>query len=78
MIDAELARQFAQCGQRVVGVLVDDSGEQPLALDLHDVGHLGRLHIVGAGGLGFADQTHGGIEIGRRREAQNASGSSQP
>ena len=41
-----------------------DGGEQPLALDLHDVGHLGRLHVIGAGRFRFADQAHGGIEIG--------------
>src|SRR5665213_144394 len=66
--DAVVARQFAEGGERGVDIFFLDGGKQPLALDFHDVGHFGRLHIVGAGGLRFADQARRLVEIGRRIE----------
>ena len=38
-------------GEAGIVLLGRDRGKQPLALGLHDVGHLRRLHIVGAGRL---------------------------
>ena len=53
-------------GERGVALLLDDHGEQLLALERQDVGHLGRLHVVGAAALGLADQLDRGVEIGVR------------
>ena len=55
-VDAERARKLAEGRERGVVLLRHDRGEQLLARALHDVGHLGRLHVVGAAGLGLADQ----------------------
>ena len=41
-------------GEAGVGLLSDDHREQPLAPELHDVGHFGRLHVVSSGALGLA------------------------
>ena len=66
--DAELARKLAEGGEARVALFRHDRGEQPLALDLQDVGHLRRLHVVGAAVLGLLDQLHRGVEIGVRRQ----------
>src|SRR6185437_2218985 len=66
--NAQLARQFAEGRERRVGCLVYDGSEQPLAFDLHDVGHFRRLHVFGACRLCFADEPHGGFDIGGGRE----------
>ncbi len=62
------ARQLAQAGQAGILFFRHDRGEQPVALDLHDVGHFGGEHVIGAAVFGFLDQAHGRIEIGLRRE----------
>ena len=63
----EKGDQLPQAREGAVVLLRHDRGEQPLAPQIDDVGHLRRLHIVGAGGLRLTDQPHGGLEIGRRR-----------
>src|SRR5258708_20487871 len=68
--NAELACKLAQGGERSILLLGRDRREQPLAVDLQDVGHLGREHVVGAGALGLLDQPHCRIEIGLRRQAR--------
>src|SRR5262249_29961555 len=68
--DAELARKLAKGGKRSVFLLGRDRREQPLALDLQDVGHLGCEHVVGAGARGFLDQPHRRVEISLRRQAR--------
>ena len=62
-VDAERAREFAEGRERRVVLLRHDGGEQLLARALHDVGHLGRLHIVGAAGLGLADHLRGRVHV---------------
>src|SRR5258708_12966685 len=68
--DAELACKLAKGGERSILLLGRDRREQALAVDLQDVGHLGREHVVGAGALGLLDQPHCRIEIGLRRQAR--------
>ena len=62
--------RHAKGGERSILLLGRDRREQPLAIDLQDVGHLGREHVVGAGALGLLDQPHCRIEIGMRRQAR--------
>ena len=50
-MDRKLARQLAEGREARVVLLRHDGGEQLVAAHLHDVGHLGRLHVVGAGRL---------------------------
>src|ERR1017187_5282451 len=69
-VNSELARQLAQGRQRGVGAFLPDVGESPLALDLHDVGHFRRQHVIGAGRLRLADHAYGGIDIGGGRQAR--------
>ena len=66
--DGELARQLAEGGKRSVALLLDDRGEQLLALGSQDVGHFRRLHVFGAGGFRLADHARGGLDIGARRQ----------
>src|SRR5262249_4007840 len=68
--DAELSRKLAKGGKGNVFLLGRDRREQPLALDLQDVGHLGCEHVVGAGARGFLDQPHRRVEISLRRQAR--------
>jgi hypothetical protein len=65
---AELPRELLERREARVALLGHDCGEQPLALELQDVGHFRREHIVGAAVLGLADQLHGGVEVGLRAE----------
>src|SRR5262245_34186526 len=68
--DAERARKLAHTSEARIVLLRYDRCQHPLAPDVHEIGHLRRLHIIGAGRLGFADQLDGGVEIGGRREAR--------
>ena len=66
-VDAERARKLAERRQRGVVLLRHDLGEQALARALQDVGHLGRLHVVGAAFLRLADHLHGRVHVVGRR-----------
>src|SRR5262249_23314080 len=68
-IDRELAGKLAEHCETGVILFRHDRSQELLAVDLHDVGHLGGHHIVGATRLGFADQLGGGVEISLRRPA---------
>src|SRR6516164_5127799 len=68
--DAELACKLAKGGERSILFLGRDRREQALAVDLQDVGHLGREYVVGASALGLLDQPHCRIEIRLRRQAR--------
>ena len=68
--DRQRTRELAQPREARIVLFRNDGREHALAPDVHDVGHLGRLYIVGAGRLGVADQLDGGLEIGRRRQAR--------
>ena len=54
--DAELAGQKAELGDAEVVRLGLDRRQQARAVELHDVGHLGRLHVAGAAGCCLADE----------------------
>src|SRR5205807_1426313 len=68
--NAEPARQLAKSGETGVALLGDDRGQQPLALDLEDIGHLRGEHIIGPGVLGLGDQLRGSVEIALRGKAR--------
>ena len=53
---ASLRASSRKRGQGRVLFFGEDSGEQALALDLHDVGHFRRQHVIGAAALRLADQ----------------------
>ncbi len=69
--DAEAAGRLAERREARIGLLRCDRRKQPLALDLENVGHLRRKHVVGAAVLGLADQLQRGIEVGGRRHARS-------
>ena len=65
-IDRQFAREIAESREADVGFFLGAIVANSFSRDdLHDVGHLGRLHIIGAGLLGLADHLHRRIEIGR-------------
>src|SRR5262245_25784539 len=68
--DRQRTRELAQPRQAGIVIFRHDTGKHALAPDVHDVGHLRRLHIVGAGRLGVANQLDGGLEVGRWRQAR--------
>jgi hypothetical protein len=57
--DAQLAREAAKVGQCRIGVFCAHRGEQPGAIELHDVGHLGRLNVGGAAASRLTDEVGG-------------------
>jgi hypothetical protein len=64
-VKRQFARQVAECREADIELFRRDGREQFLARHLHDVGHLGRLHVIGAGLFRLADQRRRRIEIDR-------------
>ncbi len=66
----KLARELLKRGERRIVILLDDILEQRFAVELHERGHLRRLHVVGAGALGLANELGREIDIGDDRTAR--------
>jgi hypothetical protein len=62
-MDFQIARKLAEGGEANVLLLFRDGGEQILARQLHDVGHLGCLHVLRARRRGLANERRRRIEI---------------
>ncbi len=64
--DAEPARQLAEARKALVVFLGHDGRHETGAIDLHDIRHLGREHIVGPALFGLGDQRCRRADIGLR------------
>src|SRR5262245_14484239 len=69
-IDAELARDLAQCCQRCISLFVDCRREKLFAIGGQDVCHFGRKYIFGTCRFCVADVADGELNIGAGLETR--------